>query len=93
MGFLSQVKAKGKQYIYLSEYIGSSNFSGSTEINVYGFGPKEEALKRMKRWEENFAYEFPKELLNRGYGRHDLRHWIKTLETGRSKTGRSLKFS
>lgn len=35
---------------------------------------------------------FPEDLQKMGYNKKDLAEWIKTLETGRSKTGRSSKF-
>lgn len=92
MGYLSQVKSKGRRYIYLSEYVGGRKYTNSTDMHVYGFGEKNKALEKMKVWEKEYPYKFPRELLERGYGRHDLKQWINTLETGQSKTGRSKKF-
>lgn len=91
MAFLSQVKVKGKRYIYLTEYIGKKNSIKSTEIHVYGFGVRETALEKMKQWKNDFS-KFPKELIERGYDKEDLNEWLTTLETGKSKTGRSTKF-
>ncbi|MBU8905568.1 hypothetical protein [Desertibacillus haloalkaliphilus] len=91
MGYLSQVKVKGRRYIYLTEYIGMSRFTTKTEINVFSFGNREKALEKMTWWRKYFQ-EFPQELIDRGYGKKDLDEWIRTLETGKSKTGRSNKF-
>ncbi|MDG5787793.1 hypothetical protein QA612_09800 [Evansella sp. AB-P1] len=91
MGFLSQVRVKGKQYIYLSEYIGTSKYSTKTDVHVYGFGERKKALDKFKLWQKDFM-SFPKQLIQKGYGRSDLDQWITTLETGTSPTGRSKKF-
>lgn len=92
MGFLSQVRVKGKQYIYLSEYIGQKKFTTKSDIHVYGFGERTKALERMKKWQRG-EEELPKEIRKRGYDLDDLAQWIQTLETGVSPTGRSKKFS
>ncbi|MCL9969574.1 hypothetical protein MX569_03090 [Anoxybacillus kestanbolensis] len=45
---------------------------------------------QMKRWKRRFT-EFPNELLNLGCGMEDLEEWIRTIETGITKTGRIFK--
>lgn len=89
MAYLSQVLSKGRRYIYLTEYIGGKH--NKTDIHVYGFGERSKALAEMYEWRRDFK-RFPRELTDMGYGEGDLREWIQTLETGRSKTGRSRKF-
>jgi hypothetical protein len=54
MGYLSQVRSGGKQYIYLTEYIGSQPFSSKTEKHVYSFGCSQSVLPKMKSWLRNF---------------------------------------
>lgn len=91
MAFLSQVKVKGRRYIYLTEYVGKKKYGKYTERNVYGFGEKNKAFETMRQWQNDFS-TFPEHLLKLGYGEKDLEDWIRTLETGISKTGRSKKF-
>lgn len=92
MAFLSQVRSRGQQYIYLTEYRGKEQYSTRTEVNIFAFGNRENAVAKMYYWLENF-HKFPKELVELGYGRKDLLEWIDTMETGISKTGRSNKFT
>lgn len=89
MAYLSQVVAKGRRYIYLTEYIGGKH--NKTDIHVYGFGERSKALAAMQEWQRDFK-RFPRELVAMGYGLRDLSEWIETLETGISKTGRSRNF-
>lgn len=90
MGYLSQVKANGKQYIYLTEYIGNQNYSTKNERHVYAFGEVMMALIKMRRWRRKFNTEFPEELKELGYDAADLNEWIKTIQTGRTSTGRKF---
>lgn len=90
LGYLSQVKVKGKRYIYLKEYQGKKN-GKITEPRIYAFGHRSIALQRMKEWQKDFS-TFPEYLKKLGYDENDLQDWINTLETGVSKTGRSKKF-
>lgn len=92
MGYLSQVRAGGKQYIYLTEYIGSQPFSTKIEKHVFSFGCSQSALPKMKSWLKNFENKFPEELKERGYGVEDLKNWIKTLETGITRNGRKFTY-
>lgn len=91
MAYLRQVKAKGYYYIYLERYTNEGESIGKCQ-RVYGFGRKESLLLRLKEWKKDFPNKFPKELLRQGYNKNDLLDWIKTLETGITKTGRSKKF-
>lgn len=91
MAYLSQVKAGGKQYIYLTEYCGNQEFGKKFEKHVFGFGNHKVALKRMKNWLNRFETDFPNYLRNLGYTKMDLENWIKTIETGITKTGRKFK--
>jgi hypothetical protein len=90
--YLSTVKAKGNQYIYLCGYSRErkgSHYSKNVET-LFRFGRKEVAILKMYSWKENFS-SFPVELKNIGCGRLDLEDWIKTLETGVTKTGKQFK--
>ncbi|WP_413356693.1 hypothetical protein AA0X71_18020 [Robertmurraya sp. 2P01SA] len=90
MGYLSQVRAGGKQYIYLTEYCGNQEFSTKKEIHVFSFGNSRIAILKMKRWLNMFEKEFPHELIKLGYTEDDLKNWIKTLESGITKNGREF---
>ncbi len=90
MGYLSQIKSGGKQYIYLTEYCGSQTYSTKKEQRVFGFGEARKALLQMKRWRRRYEKEFPNELIELGYTFEDLSQWIKTLETGITPKGRSF---
>jgi hypothetical protein len=91
LGYLSQVRAGGKQYIYLTEYCGNQPFSSKTEKHIFAFGSSHFALLKMKRWFRKFETEFPGELKETGYTREDLKNWIETLETGITKNGRKFQ--
>lgn len=90
MGYLSQVKAGGKQYIYLTEYCGHQEFTTKIEKHIFSFGSPTIAISKMHRWQKDFS-EFPSELLGKGYGLNDLESWIKTLQTGVTPNGRRFK--
>ncbi|MGG5253537.1 hypothetical protein ACQYAD_08580 [Neobacillus sp. SM06] len=92
MGYLSQVRAGGKQYIYLTEYCGNQAFSTKTEKHIFSFGSSDVALVKMKRWDRKFDKEFPNQLKEAGYSQVDLKEWIKTLETGITKNGRKFTY-
>jgi hypothetical protein len=92
LGYLSQVRAGGKQYIYLTEYCGNQDFSSKTEKHIFSFGSSNFALYKMKRWLRNFENEFPDELKEAGYSKEDLQNWINTLETGVTKNGRKFQY-
>lgn len=91
MAYLSQIRAGGRQYIYLTEYVGYQDYSSKTEKHIYSFGNSRMALVKMKKWLRNFDKEFPGELKEMGYTEKDLKSWIKTIETGITKTGRVFK--
>ncbi|MFC4323677.1 hypothetical protein [Litchfieldia salsa] len=90
MGYLSQVKSNGKQYIYLTEYIGNQKYSTKKEHHVYAFGEVRMALIRMRRWRRKFSSEFPEELKSLGYNADDLKVWIETIQTGKTSNGRKF---
>ena len=92
MAYLSQVRAGGRQYIYLTEYCGNQPFSSKMERHVFSFGNSQIALLKMKRWFRRFDTDFPEELINSGYTKEDLKIWIETLETGMTKNGRKFHF-
>jgi hypothetical protein len=92
MAYLSQVRAGGKQYIYLTEYCGNQLFSTKIERHVFSFGNSQTALLKMKRWFRKFETDFPEKLKESGYTKEDLKIWIETLETGITKNGRKFQF-
>ncbi|MCM3708569.1 hypothetical protein M3205_23280 [Cytobacillus firmus] len=85
--FISHVTSKGKQYIYLYEYCSSET---KKKQSLYGFGRKEEAIKDMRSWGRNFNL-FPQQLVEFGCTKEDLSDWIRTMETGVTKTGKKFK--
>lgn len=92
MAYLSQVRAGGKQYIYLTEYCGNQPFTTKTEKHIFSFGNSQIALFKMKRWFRRFDFEFPEELKAHGFTKDDLKLWIETLETGMTRNGRKFQF-
>ena len=93
MAYLSQVKANGHQYIYLTEYCGNNEYSEKLERHIFAFGNGKSVLMKMYSWLKDFENSFPEELKELGYGREDLKSWIKTLETGRTKRGKKFKYN
>lgn len=85
--FISYVTSKGNQYIYLYEYCNSES---KTKQSLYGFGRKEVAIKNMRKWKREFSL-FPQELRDFGCTMKDLNDWIRTMETGVTKTGKKFK--
>lgn len=59
-------------------------------MTVYRFGRKEIAIRNMHNWKVHYE-EFPEDLTALGCNKKDLEEWIRTLETGISKTGKQLK--
>lgn len=92
MAYLSQVKSNGNQYIYLTEYCGDNEYSMKLERHIFAFGNGKMVLKKMNSWLNDFESSFPVELKERGYSKEDLKCWIKTLETGRTKRGKEFKY-
>lgn len=91
MAWLAQYKAKQKVYVYLQEYNPKEENAKKTQ-NIYSLGKKETSLLMLKGWLKDFPANFPLQLKEKGFGRVDLEEWIKTLETGVTKTGRSRSF-
>ncbi|WP_430483517.1 hypothetical protein [Rossellomorea marisflavi] len=88
MPFLTRAKAKGNVYMYLRAYHSSSEgFQGKRYI--YSFGRAEKAYSDMKRWFKDYR-AFPLELIELGCTKEDLKGWIRTIETGETKTGRKI---
>jgi hypothetical protein len=86
--FLTRTKAKGNYYIYLRAYHSSEEVYQGKRY-VYSFGRVEKAIESMRRWKNDFR-SFPVELTELGCTRKDLEGWIKTLETGVTKTGKKI---
>lgn len=84
--FLSKVKSNGNHYLYLSRYDSKEHYVIKRKT-IYKFGRLEFAIKNMYEWREDFK-KFPLELLELGCVKSDLEGWIKTMETGVTKTGR-----
>ena len=90
MAFLTQVRAGGKQYIYLTEYCGSQLYSSKNERNIYSFGSTSLAIIRMKKWLWSFE-DFPQELRELGFTKKDLESWLRQLETGKTPRGKKFR--
>lgn len=91
MAYLTQVRAGGRQYIYLTEYCGNQPFTSKTEINIFSFGSTSLAILKMKRWIWKFETEFPQELRDLGFSKEDLKAWLKQLETGKTPRGKNFR--
>jgi hypothetical protein len=87
--FLSTVKTKGNYYVYLRSYAVNQQYVKKVKTN-FKFGRKEIAIKKLHHWKENFG-DFPKELIDLGCNVFDLEDWIRTFETGITKTGKQFK--
>jgi hypothetical protein len=84
--FLKNVKSKGKVYIYLCAY---NNLDQDKKI-LFSFGRIDKAKKDLHNWKNDFS-QFPLVLSELGCTRGDLIEWIKTIETGITKTGKNFK--
>jgi hypothetical protein len=86
--YLTRTKAKGNYYIYLRAYHSCEEIYQGKKY-VYSFGRAEKAIESMRKWIKDFR-SFPVELIELGCTRGDLEGWIKTLETGVTKTGKKI---
>ncbi|USK56367.1 hypothetical protein LIS82_07815 [Cytobacillus solani] len=91
MAYLTQVRAGGKQYIYLTEYCGNQQYSTKSERNIFSFGSTSIAILRMRKWLWNFDKEFPSALKELGFTKQHLAAWLKQLETGKTPNGKSFR--
>ncbi|GAE32864.1 hypothetical protein [Halalkalibacter hemicellulosilyticus] len=78
-GYLSQVRANGRQYWYLKKYEGKQEFKQNKERTLYKFGNSENAIAKLHLWNQDFTF-FPSELKQLGYGRKHVNVWIDTLK-------------
>lgn len=87
--FLEGKKSFGNYYINLRCYSVRENYSTRKET-LYTFGRVDKALLNMYSWRNDFR-KFPKELLVIGCQLEHLEDWIRTIETGVTKTGKQFK--
>lgn len=87
--FLEGKKSFNYYYINLRMYSVRPHYATRKET-LYKFGRKEIALQKMYDWRNDFTL-FPKELILLGCSQEDLNQWIKTLETGITKTGKPFR--
>lgn len=90
MAYLTQVRAGGKQYIYLTEYCGNQLYTSKTEKNIFSFGSTGIAIYKLRNWLRDFD-KFPNKLKELGYGKKDAEEWLKQLETGITKNGNRFR--
>lgn len=50
MAYLDFVKAKGRTYVYVREYVGSQNFTSRQDVKIHSLGRVERALITLKMW-------------------------------------------
>lgn len=84
--FLKNVKSKGQVYIYLCAY----DRQEKDRKIVFSFGRIDRAIGKMNSWKGDFR-DFPILLSELGCRREDLEDWIRTIETGVTKTGKQFK--
>lgn len=77
--YLSQVRAKGKIYVYLSMYCGEQELTSKREKNVYAFGEIEDALYKMYYWQMH-PNMIPTDLIELGCKLENIKNWISKLE-------------
>ena len=53
MAFLDFVKASGKIYVYVAEYVGKQENTNSKEKRILSLGRKEKALENLKKWKKD----------------------------------------
>ena len=85
--FLTQFKAKGNQYIYLTTKTPHPEHRKNKRL--FSFGQTTSAIQKMQEWQQNFNL-FPEELIILGCNKSDLDIWITTMITGVTKTGRKF---
>lgn len=89
MAYLTTVKANGKRYVYLTEYVGEQAHTEKKEKRIYSFGPLDDVLYKMYFWKLNYP-EFPQDLRNLGFGYEDIKKWIRELE--KMKNRKKIRF-
>lgn len=94
-GYLSVVKVgKNYKYLQLRRSVARKNGNnGTRQIKkqvIYNFGNIEKAIDKFYYW-RNKPEAFPYKLIELGYNLNDLDDWIMTIETGITKTGKTLK--
>lgn len=73
--WLSQVKARGNKYVYLTIYNG--NFDREEE-NIYSLGRMSKAILTLEEWEKDNSY-IPEFVVELGCDTELIRKWIKKL--------------
>lgn len=84
MAFLSFVKSRGETYVYVTEYSGQKKYSSSSKMHIYSLGKQKEAIFTLQAWDLNFNH-FPRELLDKGYNKQDLKKWIQDIKISQKK--------
>ena len=87
MAFLSFVKSRCENYVYITEYGGQYDYStsrASRKNHIYALGKHADAIFTLQAWDLNFEH-FPNELKEKGYCEKDIKKWIKDLKMNRNK--------
>lgn len=50
MAYLEFVKAAGKTYVYVTEYVGEQENTRKKERRIYTLGRKQKALEKLMKW-------------------------------------------
>lgn len=87
--FLSQVKANGNRYLYICSYH-TQEYSARKQKRLYSLGKSKKAIMTLRMWKENLQ-DIPSELIELGCTKEDITDWIRTIETGITKTGKQFK--
>ncbi|HHY72263.1 MAG TPA: hypothetical protein GX497_03380 [Bacillus bacterium] len=79
MAFLSFVRSRDNEYVYLTEYCGYKDHSTKKTVHIYPLGKKVEAVFTLQAWYLNYD-NFPNELKQKGYKKEDIKKWIQYLK-------------
>ncbi|HDR8043308.1 TPA: hypothetical protein QCZ17_005707 [Bacillus cereus] len=79
MAHLTNIKAQGRRYFYVTKYVGKQEFTTKTCKHIYSLGNARIALERLTLWilDNNFI---PKELIEIGISIDDIKNWKERVE-------------
>ena len=77
LAYLEFVKAAGKTYVYVSEYVGKQEHTSKLEKRIMSLGRKQKALEKLRSWkndEKTIPFDIKKE------GKFVIEKWIRSVE-------------
>jgi hypothetical protein len=76
--WLSHVKSKGNEYVYLAVYNNQNNISDRKERHVFSFGRLDKALALLQEWKEDPSY-IPSDIKELGCTGSTIDRWLSKL--------------